>query len=148
MKQRTLVLIKPDALHKNLAGAVITRLEPLNLECVAMRLVKVTPELVAQHYPHLTDKPFYPDLVNFMCGKLHPRSHGKMWAFVFEGEDAINKVRDAAGATMPEKAASTSIRGSMGRTVNGVVENLIHASANEEDYVREAAIWVRPEDFA
>lgn len=146
--ERTLVLVKPDALEKRIAGLALDRVERLGLELIAARVVKVTPELVARHYPHLKDKPFFPSLVDFMTGKLNPGSHGKILVFAFEGEDAIHLMRHAAGATDPTKAAPDTIRGSMGRIMNGTMENVIHASECAADAEREIALWLQPGDIA
>jgi len=145
MEQQTLVLIKPDGLKKSLTGNILTRLSEAKLEIVAARMVKVSKELGEAHYVHLKDKPFFAELIRYIQGDLHERR--KVLALVYHGEDAIQKVRNLAGATNPEEADSTSIRGSYGRiTTSGVYENVIHASANEEDAEREIKLWFKPEE--
>ncbi|MCK4533683.1 nucleoside-diphosphate kinase, partial [bacterium] len=127
--QQTLVLIKPDGLKKSLTGNILTRLSETKLNIVGARVTKVSRKLAEQHYCHLKDKPFFPELILFLQGKLHKKE--KILALVYEGKNAIKKVRQIAGATNPEEASPTSIRGSYGRiTTKGVYENVIHASSN------------------
>jgi nucleoside-diphosphate kinase len=146
MKQQTLVLIKPDGLVKSLTGNILTRLSETKLEIVAAKIVKVTPELAKEHYQHLQDQPFFDELINYLLGHLHARK--KVMAMVYWGEDAISKVRSLAGATNPEEAEPTSIRGSYGRiTSKGVYENVVHASSNESEAEREIKLWFSPDEI-
>jgi len=143
MKQQTLVLIKPDGLVKSLTGNILTRLSETKLEIVAAKIVKVSAELARAHYQHLAELPFFEELINYLQGKLHDRR--KVMAMVYWGEDAIIKVRQLAGATNPEEAEPTSIRGAYGRiTSKGVYENVIHASSNEKEAEREIKLWFEP----
>lgn len=146
MVQQTLVLIKPDGLKKSLTGNILTRLSETKLEIVAAKMARVTEELATQHYIHLKDKPFFPELMKYIMGNLHDRK--KVLAMVYWGEGAIQKVRDLAGATNPEEANPISIRGQYGRiTTKGVYENVIHASTNEEEAEREIKLWFEPDDI-
>ncbi len=146
MKQQTLILIKPDGLVKSLTGNILTRMSETKLEIVAAKIVRVTPELAAQHYQHLSDKPFFDELLTYLQGQLHDRR--KVMAMVYWGENAIAKVRELAGATNPEEAEPTSIRGAYGRiTSKGVYENVIHASSNEEEAEREIKLWFTPDEI-
>ncbi|MFA6582726.1 MAG: nucleoside-diphosphate kinase [Elusimicrobiaceae bacterium] len=148
MKERTLVLIKPDAISKRIAGLALDRLERLGLDLIAARVVHVSPELAREHYRHLKDRPFFDSLIDFMTGKFNPGSGGKVIALVFEGVDAVHRVREAAGATDPEKADPASIRGSLGRNAKSAIENVIHASESSADVEHEIALWMKPTDFA
>lgn len=144
--QATLVLIKPDGLKKSLTGNILTRLSETKLEIIASKVVRVSKELAEQHYYHLKDKPFFPELIKYLQGELHDRK--KVLAMVYGGEDAINKVRQLAGATNPEEADPTSIRGSYGRiTTKGLYENVIHASTNESEAEREIKLWFSPDEI-
>ncbi len=144
--QQTLVLIKPDGLKKSLTGNILTRLSETKLNIVGARVTKVSRKLAEQHYCHLKDKPFFPELILFLQGKLHKKE--KILALVYEGKNAIKKVRQIAGATNPEEASPTSIRGSYGRiTTKGVYENVIHASSNEEEAQREIKLWFKPNEI-
>ena len=145
MIQQTLVLIKPDGLKKSLTGNILTRLSETKLEIAAAKVVRVSKELAEKHYIHLKDKPFFEELIKYILGELHERR--KVLAMVYHGEDAIKKVKELAGATNPEEAESTSIRGAYGRiTTSGVYENVIHASSNAEEAEREIKLWFKPEE--
>ncbi len=144
--QAVLILIKPDGLKKSLTGNVLTRLSETKLEIMASKMVRVTKELAEKHYCHLRDKPFFEELITYLRGELHTRR--KVMALVYWGEDAIKKCRDIAGATNPEEADPTSIRGSYGRiTTKGVYENVIHVSSNVEEAEREIKLWFSPDDI-
>ena len=139
MNQATLVLIKPDGLKKSLTGNILTRLSETKLEIVAAKIVRVSRQLAEQHYQHLKDKPFFEEVIKYIQGELHGRR--KVMALIYWGEDAINKCRQLAGATNPEEADPTTIRGAYGRiTTSGVYENVIHVSANEKDAERDKAL--------
>ena len=146
--QQTLVIIKPDGLKKSLTGNILTRLSETKLRIVGAKVVQVSRELAEKHYQHLKDKPFFGDVIKYLCGELHGDEYRRVIALVYEGEDAIGKVRKLAGATNPEDAESTSIRGQYGRlTSAGLFENVLHCSANEEDAVREIKLWFEPTDI-
>jgi len=141
-----LILIKPDGLKKSLTGNILTRLSETKLEIVASRMVRVSKKLAEEHYQSLRDKPFFKALVRYIQGELHDRR--KVMALVYWGEDAISKCRKLAGATNPEEADPTSIRGSYGRiTTHGVYENAIHVSSDEEEAEREIKLWFSPEEI-
>ncbi len=145
MLNQALVLIKPDGLKKSLTGNVLTRLSETKLEIIAAKIVKVSKELAEEHYQHLKDEPFFQELIQYLQGELHQRK--KVMAMIYWGEDAIAKVRDIAGATNPEEASPTSIRGQYGRiTTKGLYENVVHASANSEDAEREIKLWFKPDE--
>lgn len=144
--QATLVLIKPDGLKKSLTGNILTRLSETKLEIVAAKVARVSKELAEEHYCHLKDKPFFAELIKYIQGELHDRK--KVLAMIYWGDDAINKVRQLAGATNPEEADPTTIRGSYGRiTTRGLYENVIHASTNESEAEREIKLWFKPEEI-
>lgn len=146
MLQQTLVLIKPDGLVRSLTGNILTRLSETKLEIIAAKMVRVSRELAVDHYRHLKDKPFFDELIQYLMGELHDRR--KVMALVYWGEDAIGKVRQMAGATNPEQAEPTSIRGSYGRIrSSGLFENVIHASESEPEAAREITLWFRPDEI-
>jgi len=145
MDEATLVLIKPDGLKKSLTGNILTRLSETKLEIVAAKITRVSKELAIAHYQHLKDKPFFPELIKYLQGELHNRR--KVMALIYWGEGAIGKCRELAGATNPEEADSTSIRGSYGRiTTQGIYENAIHVSSNIAEAEREIKLWFAPEE--
>ena len=146
MNQATLILIKPDGLKKSLTGNILTRLSETKLEIVAAKIARVSRQLAEEHYQHLKGKPFYEELIKYIQGELHNRR--KVMALIYWGEDAIGKCRELAGATNPEEADPTSIRGSYGRiTTAGVYENVIHVSSNEQESEREIKLWFQPEEI-
>ena len=146
MIQQTLVLIKPDGLKRSLTGNILTRLSETKLEIAAAKIVRVSKELAEKHYEQLRDKPFYKELIKYIMGQLHDRR--KVLAMVYYGENAIQKVRELAGATNPENADSVSIRGAYGRiTTTGLYENVVHTSSNKEEAEREIKLWFKPEEI-
>jgi nucleoside-diphosphate kinase len=146
MNQAVLILVKPDGLKKSLTGNILTRLSETKLEIVAAKMVRVSKELAGEHYKHLKDKPFFGEIIKYLQGELHDRK--KVMALVYWGEDAIKKCRELAGATNPEEAESTSIRGSYGRiTTSGVYENVIHVSSNASEAEREIKLWFGPDEI-
>ena len=146
MNQAVLILIKPDGLKKSLTGNILTRLSETKLEIVAAKIARVSKELAEEHYKHLKDKPFFGEIIKYLQGELHDRK--KVLALVYWGKDAIKKCRDLAGATNPEEADPTSIRGSYGRiTTSGVYENVIHVSSNDSEAQREIKLWFAPDEI-
>lgn len=146
MIQQTLVLIKPDGLAKSLTGNILAKFAETRLEIVACKMVRVSESLAKEHYKFLSDKPFFPELVEYLQGEFHSRK--KVMAMVYWGEDAIKKVREICGATNPEEADPVSIRGSYGRiTTSGVYENVIHASSDEKEAEREIKLWFEPHEI-
>ncbi|MFH1460129.1 MAG: nucleoside-diphosphate kinase [Candidatus Omnitrophota bacterium] len=146
MPQQTLILIKPDGLVKSLTGNILTRLSETKLEIIGAKIVSVSEALAKEHYRNLQDKPFFKELVTYLQGALHNRK--KVLAMVYWGEDAIARVREIAGATNPEEAEPTSIRGAYGRiTSKGVYENVIHASSNAVEAEREIKLWFEPQEI-
>jgi len=146
MSEAVLILIKPDGLKKSLTGNILSRLAETKLEIVAAKMTRVSEQLAKQHYAQLKDKPFFADLIHYLRGELHDRK--KVMALVYWGKDAIKKCRELAGATNPEEADSTSIRGSYGRiTTSGVYENVVHVSSNPEEAQREIKLWFSPDEI-
>ncbi|NMB66569.1 nucleoside-diphosphate kinase [Candidatus Woesearchaeota archaeon] len=141
MKERTLVLIKPDAMAKRLAGNIITDLYTLNLKMIALKLSNVKRELAEMHYTEHKGKPFYEDLIKHLTGELH--NNEKVIAIVYEGEDAIKKVREAIGKTNPDECESWTIRGKYGKinTKTNCHETVVHASDSPESAKREIELW-------
>lgn len=145
-REATLVVVKPDGLAKSLTGNILTRLSEAKLEIAAVKCLRVPRQLAEEHYRTLRDQPFYSELIEYIMGKYHNRK--KVLALVYVGEGAIKKVRELSGATNPEEADPTTIRGQYGRiTTKGVYENVIHASANEKDAEREIKLWFQPEEI-
>jgi len=146
MNEAVLILVKPDGLKKSLTGNILTRLSETKLEIIGAKMVRVSKDLAQEHYKHLKDKPFFNEIIKYLQGELHDRK--KVMALVYWGENAIKKCRDLAGATNPEEADPTSIRGSYGRiTTAGVYENVIHVSSNASEAEREIKLWFGPDEL-
>jgi nucleoside-diphosphate kinase len=146
MTEQVLVLIKPDGLKKSLTGNIISRLSEAKLKIIGAKVVCVSRELAEKHYGHVKDKPFFEETVAYLQGKFHQTP--RVLALVYEGEQAIKKVRKLAGETNPEKADPTTIRGAFGRILtNGTYENVLHASSSRKDAKREIQLWFHPEEI-
>ena len=142
--ERTLVLIKPDAMVKSLAGNIISELYHLNLKMIGLKLVNVQKELAEQHYFEIKEKrgqKIFDKLIKHITGELH--NNENVIAIVYEGKNAIQKVRNLAGTTNPEEAEPNTIRGKYGRihSQTDCYENLIHASDSKESAEKEIALW-------
>ncbi|MBI2825536.1 MAG: nucleoside-diphosphate kinase [Planctomycetia bacterium] len=135
--ERTLILLKPDCVHRRLLGRVITRFEEKGLNFVAMKMMQVTPELAKKHYAEHVAKPFYPALESFITG-------GPIVAAVIEGLEAIRVVREMLGATSGLKAAAGTIRGDYSASRQ---MNLVHASDGPEAAAGEIALYFRPDEI-
>ncbi|MBW2977618.1 nucleoside-diphosphate kinase [Candidatus Woesearchaeota archaeon] len=143
--QQTLVLIKPDGLVKSLTGNILSKLSHPNRIIVGAKIVQVTRELAEEHYQHLKEEDFFDELIKYIMGEYHTK---RVLALVYEGEEAVKAIREVVGSTHPEKAHPESIRGKYGRiTTRGVFENVVHASENEEEAVREIKLWFRPDEL-
>jgi nucleoside-diphosphate kinase len=129
--ERTLVLIKPDAMQRGLAGEVISRLERRGLKIAAIRLLRVSPALAKQHYAEHDGKPFFKALVSYITSS-------PIIAAVFEGNGAIQAARQTMGATNPLNAAPGSIRADFGLETG---RNLTHASDSPASAKREIALF-------
>lgn len=147
--EQTLILIKPDGAFRKLTGLTIDRLDATGLEMVAAKMISVSDKLAREHYAALSDKPFFEDLIKYIRGGYHGIKDNRILALVYRGENAIKAVRAVAGATNPEQALPGTIRGSFGRmnSVTKQFENVIHASSDPMDGVREVALWFKPEEI-
>src|SRR5690242_4364130 len=131
MKQRTLVLVKPDGVRRKLVGEVIRRLEQKTLDIVAMRMLTIDRDLASEHYAEHVEKPFFGELLEFITS-------GPVVAMAVEGDDAIAVVRQMMGTTDPKKAAQGTIRGDYGLITT---ENLVHGSDSPESAERELKLF-------
>lgn len=141
MPERCLVLIKPDAMLKGLAGNIISDLNNLGLKMTGLKLVNVRRELAEQHYSEHKGKPFYDELIKYITGELHGKE--KVIAIVYQGRDAIKKIREFAGKTNPDEAEPNSLRGRYGKVHSKTqhFETVIHASDSKENAEREIKLW-------
>jgi nucleoside-diphosphate kinase len=129
--QRTLVLIKPDAVERGLAGEILARFERRGLAIREARLVQVDRALAEQHYAEHAEKPFFGELVAFITS-------APTLALALEGESAISVVRTTMGATNPTDAAPGTIRGDLALAMP---DNLVHGSDSPESAQRELQLW-------
>ena len=145
--EKTLVLIKPDAMVKHLAGNIINDLYNLDLKMIGLKLVNVQRELAEQHYSEHKGKRFFEKLIKHIIGKLHNQEN--VIAIVYQGENAIQKVRDFAGKKNPEEAEFNTIRGKYGRlhSKTDCFENVIHASDSKESAEREIKLWFEKKEL-
>ena len=126
--ERSLILLKPDCLDGNHTGEVIGRFEKAGFEIRATKFIALTDELLQEHYAHIADRPFFPEIVEFMSSR-------PVLALVLEGENAVAAIRELLGPTDSTQAPAGTIRGDMGTTS---MKNICHAS----DSVENAAIEV------
>ena len=126
--ERSLILLKPDCLDGHHTGEVIGRFEKAGFEIRATKLIALTDELLQEHYAHIADRPFFPEIVEFMSSR-------PVLALVLEGENAVAAIRELLGPTDSTQAPAGTIRGDMGTTS---MKNICHAS----DSVENAAIEV------
>lgn len=135
--QRSLVLCKPDAVERRLVGEIISRFESKGFNIVAMKLIRVTPEMSKQHYAEHVEKPFYPSLESFITS-------APVVAMAIEGLECIAVIREMLGATSGLKAAPGTIRGDYSSSRQ---MNLVHASDGPEAAARELALYFDASDF-
>jgi len=133
--EQTLVLIKPDATERALAGEILGRIERRGFEIVAGKLLRVDRNLGETHYAEHREKPFFGELVEFITS-------APTWALVVRGEGAIATMRKTIGATNPAEAAPGTIRGDL---ATAMPDNLVHGSDSPESAEREIALWFADE---
>lgn len=135
--ERTLILFKPDCVQRRLVGRILARFEDKGLNVIAMKMMRVTPQLSQRHYAEHVNKPFYPSLETFITG-------GPIVAAVLEGLEVIRVVRDMLGATSGLKAAAGTVRGDFSSSRQ---MNLVHASDGPDAAAREIELYFRPEEL-
>jgi len=161
---QTLVLIKPDALKNSLTGYVLSLLSEVHtgLRFAAAKVVHVNRMLAEEHYAEHRGKVFYPPLIDYIMGTLHfpgEMQKQRVIAIVYQGPDAVQKVRELAGPTNPLTAREqrpgcirslgtlVPITDAQGNVVGQRMDNLLHASANEADAEREIKLWFKPNEI-
>jgi nucleoside-diphosphate kinase len=135
--ERTLILIKPDAVERALAGEILGRIERRGFNVAAAKLVRVSRDLGEEHYAEHKEKPFFGELVEFITS-------APTWALVVEGEGAIVTMRKTIGATNPADAEPGSIRGDLALSMPN---NLVHGSDSPESAQREIALWFSDDEL-
>lgn len=122
MIQKTLILLKPDAVQKNLIGQIIGRFETKGLKVIGLKMMNLDDKLINEHYGFLADKPFFPKIVSYMTA-------GPVVALAIEWEDSVATIRQLVGATNPIEATPGSIRADYAKNIDN---NIIHASDSPE----------------
>ena len=135
--ERTLVLVKPDGVQRQLVGRILTRYEERGLKLVGLKLVRVDRDLAERHYATHREKPFFAGLVEFIVS-------APLVALALDGPNAIAVVRVINGATRPHEAALGTIRGDFALET---AQNIVHASDSAEAAASELALWFRPEEL-
>ncbi len=135
--EMSLVLIKPDAVQRGLAGAIISRLEGQGLKLVALKMLHLDKALAQRHYAVHRDKPFFEGLVNYITS-------APVIALVFEGERAVESIRKAMGATDPAKAEAGTIRGDFGLDIG---LNTVHGSDSIETAEEEIKLFFSEDEI-
>ncbi len=135
--ERTLILVKPDGVQRNLMGEIIGRFERRGLKLIGMKFMQMTVELAEQHYAVHKERPFFSDLVVYITS-------GPIVAMVWEGNDAINAARATIGATKPVDASPGTIRGDFGMEIG---RNLVHGSDSPENGIKEASLFFNEDEL-
>jgi nucleoside-diphosphate kinase len=135
--QRTLILLKPDCVHRRLIGTLTLRFEQKGLRLVALKLVQAGRDLAEKHYAVHKGKPFYESLLKFLTA-------GPTVAMVWEGREAVAVCRTLMGTTDGTKAPPATIRGDFALSVQN---NLVHGSDSPENATAEIALWFKPEEL-
>ena len=131
MVEKSMVLIKPDGVEREIIGNIISVYEDNALKVENLKLMKATREIAEKHYSQHKDKPFFEELIAFI-------TRGPFVAMILEGEDAVSRIRAINGATNPDEAAEGTIRHRYGRSKT---ENIVHASDSVEKAKEEIALW-------
>ena len=137
-KERTFVMIKPDAVQRGLVGEIISRFEKKGIRIVAIKLVSVSKELAEKHYEVHRDKPFFEPTVKYIMSS-------PVVAMVLERDNVIEMVRDMMGATDPQKAETGTIRGDFGQFIG---RNIVHGSDGLDTAKFEINLWFKPEEIS
>ena len=135
--ERTYLMIKPDAVQRELVGEIVSRFECKGLRPVAMKLMRIPKEVAEKHYGEHKGKKFYDSLISYITS-------GPVLAMVWEGEDAVSVCRNIMGKTNPKESAPGTIRGDYGMQTG---RNIIHGSDSPESAEREISIFFKPEEL-
>ena len=130
LSEQTLIIVKPDAVKRNLVGEILARFEKKGFVISKLKMFNVTTEMAEQFYSVHSSKPFFGELVSFITS-------GKVVAAIIEGDNVINATREIIGKTKPQEADPGTIRGDLGI---GILENSIHASDSSESFDKEVNV--------
>lgn len=135
--ERTLILIKPDAIARGLAGSILNRFENKGLKIAGLKMIQLTDKMLSEHYSHLADKPFFPSIASFMQST-------PVLAICLEGKEAVDVCRQLCGITNSRQAAPGTIRGDLSISM---MCNLVHASDSTVNAITEVARFFKPEEL-
>lgn len=136
-EEKTLIIIKPDALNRSLVGEIVGRFERKGLKIVGMKMTQLTDEILKEHYAHLAEKPFFPRIARFMKG-------WPVIVMVLEGLEAVESVRLITGDTLGRKADAGTIRGDLSMSIQA---NIVHASDSVENAKKEIERFFKSEEI-
>lgn len=134
--EKTLIIFKPDCMEKRLVGTVLARLEGAGFTVIGAKMIRLTPALLREHYAHVADKPFYPEIEAFMSSR-------PVIVMALAGDQIVAKVRELLGPTDSRKAAKGTIRGDFGTEM---MKNVVHASDSAENGRIEIARFFKSEE--
>lgn len=132
--QKTFIIFKPDCMEKRIVGTVLSRFEAAGFSVIGCKMLRLTPQVLREHYAHVADKPFYPSIEQFMSSR-------PVIAMALQGENIVQRVRDLLGPTDSRKAAKGTIRGDFG---TDMMTNVVHASDSDENAAIELARFFKP----
>jgi nucleoside-diphosphate kinase len=135
--QKTFVIFKPDCMEQKHVGNVLSRFEAAGFTVVGCKMTRLTSVLLREHYAHVADKPFYPEIEEFMSSR-------PVIVMALQGDDIVQKVRDLLGPTDSRKAPKGTIRGDFGTEM---MKNVVHASDSDENAKLELARFFKPEEI-
>lgn len=135
--QKTLIIFKPDCMQQRHVGNVLDRFEKAGFAIVGCKMMRLTPAILREHYAHVADKPFYPEIEAFMSSR-------SVIVMALQGDQIVQKVRDLLGPTDSRKAPKGTIRGDFGTEM---MKNVVHASDSVENAKAEIARFFKPEEI-
>lgn len=135
--QKTFVIYKPDCMEQRHVGEVLSRFEAAGFDVVGCKMTRLSSALLREHYAHVADKPFYPEIEEFMSSR-------PVIVMALQGEGIVAKVRDLLGPTDSRKAAKGTIRGDFGTEM---MKNVVHASDSDDNAAIELARFFKPEEI-
>ena len=135
--QKTFVIFKPDCMEKRVVGTVLSRFEAAGFDVIGCKMTRLSPAVLREHYAHVADKPFYPEIEGFMSSR-------PVVVMALQGENIVQCVRDLLGPTDSRKAAKGTIRGDFGTEM---MKNVVHASDTDANAKLELARFFRPEEL-
>ena len=135
--QKTFIIFKPDCMERRQVGAVLDRFERAGFQVVGAKMTRLSPAKLREHYAHVADKPFYPEIETFMSSR-------PVIVMALQGEDIVARVRELLGPTDSRKAAKGTIRGDFG---TDMMVNVVHASDSDENAKLEIARFFNPDEI-